>query len=275
MPVIQSRIFITLSFLALLAGVATGISSWQRPSAIPLSCTELCLNSTHPSFVANTPSGYQFTVESEHGLVSEFDLTHTKLMHLLVVRKDLASFQHLHPEFNSVTKEFSLDALTFPSDGEYRLFADFALADGTAITLWEDITVGTTYEPQRLTDEKTTKTFDDYQVTLNSAQALTDEATSLTFTLERNGRPVTDLEEYLGALGHAVIVREDTLDFVHVHPETMTANADGEVTFVAHFSTPGRYKIFAQFQHQQKVLVTDFGLTVNQGAASAAEHSQH
>ena len=53
------------------------------------------------------------------------NIVHEKIMHFIVIRKDLANFQHVHPDFNSSTGEFTLSNLTLPSDGEYRLFADF------------------------------------------------------------------------------------------------------------------------------------------------------
>ena len=34
----------------------------------------------------------------------------------------------------------------------------------------------------------------------------------------RTGRPVTDLQTYLGAFGHTLIMSEDMVDYVHSHP---------------------------------------------------------
>jgi hypothetical protein len=40
----------------------------------------------------------------------------------------------------------------------------------------------------------------------------------LSFEVTKGGEAVSDLEEYLGALGHVVVLREGSLDFLHAHP---------------------------------------------------------
>ena len=40
----------------------------------------------------------------------------------------------------------------------------------------------------------------------------------LTVTVTRDGEPVTDLQPYLGALGHLVAIRDGDLAYLHVHP---------------------------------------------------------
>lgn len=81
-------------------------------------------------------------------------------------------------------------------------------------------------------------------------------------------------------LGHSVILREGTLDFVHAHPvETKIQN--GAVNFNVNFSEAGKYKIVTQFQREGRVYTTDFVATVVQGASSVDEdmpetdHSVH
>ena len=87
-----------------------------------------CIRSGAPttSYLPGMPSRFTYSVVDDEGnTLKDFDTVHEKIMHFIVVRKDLTNFQHLHPDFNKVTGEFTLSNLTFPSDGEYRLFADF------------------------------------------------------------------------------------------------------------------------------------------------------
>ena len=63
----------------------------------------------------------------------------------------------------------------------------------------------------------------------------------LAFTVTRDGRPVP-VDDYLGAKGHLVALREGDLAFVHVHPD-----AD-RLRFMARFPTPGAYRLFLQFK---------------------------
>jgi len=240
------------------------------------------------NYIANTPSEYSFSIVDERGdILRNFATTHTKPMHVIVVRKDLAHFQHVHPEYNALTGNFVLKDLTFPSDGEYRIFADFAV-DGAqkdpkgnplAITLSEDVKVGTMYKPLPLGTEEKSKTFDGLLTTLNTHGTPASGAESmLTFSLSQNGKSVTDLQEYLGALGHVVILREGTLDFIHAHP-VETQKQDGTVSFVVYFPEAGRYKVFAQFQRGGKVITAEFVVSVIQNTATemrpGANHLTH
>ena len=41
-------------------------------------------------------------------------------------------------------------------------------------------------------------------------------------------RPVTDLQTYLGAFGHTLIMSEDMVDYVHSHPLDILAQPDDD-----------------------------------------------
>ena len=243
------------------------------------------------TYTSNIPNEYSFSIVDERGdTLKDFAITHTKPMHVIVVRKDLAYFQHVHPDYSTTTGTFTLKDLTFPADGEYRTFADFAAEGGQkdamgmplGITLSEDVKVGTTYSPKSIGTEEKAKTFEGYQVSLNTHdQLISGQESMLMFSLSQNGKPVTDLEEYLGALGHSVILKEGTLDFIHAHPIEIQ-NQTGTVSFMVNFPEGGKYKAFTQFQKNGKVFTTDFVVTVTQGADSmentsmpGTDHSMH
>ena len=237
-----------------------------------------CIKSDSASkmYSTNTPTPYSFLIIDDQGnIVTTFERTHTELMHLIIVRTDLNYFQHVHPAFNPKTGTFTLNDLTFPADGRYRVFADFAVSDGQkdphgipfTITISEDVPIGpATYVPAPLGSEEKTKTFEGYEVTLSSATLFTAaEETKISFILKQQGKPLTDLEEYLGALGHSVILKEETLDFIHTHPITEVHTIQtGNVDFLITFPESGRYKIFTQFKKNGKVFTTDFIVTVQE-----------
>lgn len=234
------------------------------------------------SYQSQQPATYSFSIIDDQGnTLKDFAITHTKPMHVIVVRKDLKYFQHVHPEFDQVTGTFTLKNLTFPADGLYRIFADFAAP--LPVTLSEDVPVGVgaQYIPQALGLEEKTKTFDGYQVSLSSDQLLVaGKEVMLMFDLKQNGQPITDLQEYLGALGHSVVLREGNLDFIHAHPmEDSKRPQTGEVGFMVGFPEAGRYKAFTQFQRDGKVFTTDFVVTVAQGmdmqSMPGMDHSMH
>ncbi|MDO8505067.1 MAG: hypothetical protein Q7S48_00575 [bacterium] len=228
----------------------------------------------------NAPVDYTFSIVDDQGnTLKDFAVTHTKQMHVIVVRKDLVNFQHVHPEFNSSTGKFTLRALVFPTAGPYRIFADFVPAQGQidspampfGVTSSEDVMVEGQYNPEPLGVLEHTGMFDGYEVSLVSDPRLeVGKKAELAFVLKQDGKSVTDLEEYLGALGHSIVLREGTLDFIHAHPEGDSDSQNGRVNFSVYFPQAGQYKIFTQFQRQGKVSTTDFVVSVGQGMDSNA-----
>ena len=61
--------------------------------------------------------------------ITDYDVEHTKRMHLIVVRHDLTGFQHLHPTMSDDGTWST--PVTLPDAGSYRVFADFN-HDGSA-----------------------------------------------------------------------------------------------------------------------------------------------
>jgi len=67
------------------------------------------------------------------------------------------------------------------------------------------------------------------------------EESELGFTVTRQGRPVA-VQDYLGAKGHLVALRQGDLAFLHVHPD------ENSLKFMATFPTAGSYRLFLQFK---------------------------
>jgi hypothetical protein len=71
---------------------------------------------------------------------------------------------------------------------------------------------------------------------------------------------VTDLQRYLGTYGHLVVLREGDLGYVHVHPEERLLG--GAVKFWLTAASPGRYRMFFDFQVGGRVHSAEFTLVV-------------
>jgi hypothetical protein len=182
--------------------------------------------------------------------VRDFDVEHTKRMHVIVVRRDLTGFQHLHPT-QGADGRWSV-SLTLAEAGTYRVFADFSV-DGTPRTLADDLTADGTVRSQALPAPATTVDVDGLRVTLD-ADADAGSAgreSELGFTVTRDGQPVA-VEDYLGAKGHLVALRQGDLAFLHVHPDT------DRLRFMATFPTAGAYRLFLQFQIQGQLHTAAF-----------------
>jgi hypothetical protein len=190
---------------------------------------------------------FEFRVLGPDGkALTSYKTTHDKDLHLIVVRRDLTGFQHVHPALGS-DGIWSVP-LSVPEPGPYRVFADFqpaARADG--LTLGADVVAPGDYQPRELPAPSRTATVDDYQVGLDG-ELRPGSASSLTLAVSRHGEPVTDLQPYLGAYGHLVALREGDLAFLHVHPQESAA-AGPQITFMAEVPSAGTYRLFLDFQH--------------------------
>ncbi|MBW5445367.1 heavy metal translocating P-type ATPase [Cohnella sp. CFH 77786] len=195
--------------------------------------------------------------------VEKFDIEHEKLLHLIIVSKDMAYFNHIHPEYKG-QGEFTITN-RFPSGGEYKLIADYVPSGGSKTTQMEWIKVeGDAAEPVPLTPDQThSKVEDGVEATLQNDHPKAGEEFELNFTLadSKTKDPVTDLEPYLGAVGHVVILSADTERYLHVHPLDEKAKGT-EAKFATEFPEPGVYKLWAQFQRGGKVFTVPFVFNV-------------
>jgi len=192
----------------------------------------------------------RFRVVDERGeTVRDFDVEHEKRMHLILARRDLTGFQHLHPEQDEDGTWST--GVRLDDAGSYRLFADFS-HDGEAQTLATDLRVDGSADLRPLPEPASTAVSDGgYDVRLDTGDARPGQEADLRFTITRDGVPV-QTEPYLGAGGHLVALREGDLAFLHVHP------ADDSVSFAATFPTEGRYRLFLQFKHEGRVQTVAF-----------------
>jgi len=215
---------------------------------------------------AGQPVRLTFTPRRVDGsVVTDLDVVHTKKLHLIIVGGDLAFFDHVHPE-PQPDGRLTLDYI-FPKGGAYLLFADLTPRGDRNQVFRLPVTVmgaPATRQPLAVTPTQA-KLFGDYRVTLRVSPSppVAREETHLTFAVEENGVPVTDIEPFLGAGGHCVIVSEDTQSYLHSHPLAMGGSRFGpEITFHTTFPQAGRYKVWGQFQHCGKPLTADFVLEV-------------
>jgi hypothetical protein len=182
----------------------------------------------------------------------EYDLTHERRMHLIVVRRDLSRFLHLHPELGA---DGSWRATVPPLEpGAYRAFADFAVA-GRKTTLGIDLGVPGTWSPRPLPRPSTRAVAGPYTVALDAPDVRAGEESTLGFRVTRAGRPVA-VDRYLGARGHLVLLREGDLGYLHTHAD------EERLEFGADFPSAGRYAAFLQLSVGGAVRTAAFTLEV-------------
>ncbi|MBF6178395.1 hypothetical protein [Nocardia otitidiscaviarum] len=215
---------------------------------------------------ANQPGVLSFRITGPSGTVTAYDEQHEKDLHLIVARTDAGQFRHVHPEL-AADGTWSID-WTWKEPGTYRVFADFAPTGGPGgLTLSRTVTVTGQAALQPLPPPSRTAEVDGYRVTLTGE--LTTTGSQLSFTVTRDGKPVTDLRPYLGAYAHLVALRASDLAYLHVHPqgEVGKTPAGPEVAFHAEAPTAGDYRLYLDFSHGNAVHTAEFTITATTAPA--------
>ena len=229
---------------------------------------------------AGKPEPLIFAVREQGSpqIVKSFQLVHEKLMHLIVVSDDLSYFSHEHPQIGQDGK-FRLNS-TFPRAGRYFLFSDFTPDGGlNQIQRTQIVVDGAKPKalPRLVADKTLTKTVDGYTISVKPNMKLQAGKTVLmTYDISKNGKPVTDMDLYLGANGHMMAINQNGRDIVHTH----TVSAGGAVSpamatprgprFTYELTLPvgGLTKIWAQFRRGNQVLTVPFVFKVAAGQAA-------
>jgi hypothetical protein len=200
-------------------------------------------------------------------IVKEFELVHERLVHLIVVRSDLGTFAHEHPETVPSDGVFRV-RYTFPTAGDYNLFLDVApKAAGSQILLVRMKVSGKSSERFDLSKAPRTSSGRSGDLALSietpPGGLPSGKTISLTAVLrDAKGNPVTNLEPYLGAVGHLILIHQDGATFVHSHPDERDPENgnNGSVVFLSRLPKPGLYRGWAQFQRSGQVETVDFVL---------------
>ncbi|UUV30021.1 DUF748 domain-containing protein [Amycolatopsis roodepoortensis] len=255
------------------SGTVAEAAPTDEPGGLASSRGGYTLTPTTTTLTAGTTQPFSFTILGPGGTpVTAYDVEHEKRMHLIVVRRDTAGFQHVHPEL-APDGVWSVP-LALPQAGSYRVFADFKPAGGSATTLGADVAVAgdftpAEYQPSRVAD------VDGYQVRLDGDLA-PGKSSKVTLTVTKDGREVTDLQPYLGAYGHLVALRGGDLAYLHVHPDGEPGDGRTKpgptVTFFAEVPSAGTYRLFLDFQHQGKVRTAEFTVATAGTPASAPQN---
>jgi hypothetical protein len=230
---------------------------------------------------------------------------HNHLMHLFLVRlPELERFWHLHPE-QMESAVFSQDLPAIPA-GRYQIFADVVHRSGFPETMVTEIDLP--YVPGKpLSGDDSAgvgRPLSQADRTANSSELFcggrmvwerdslslkSRHASWFRFRVEdQAGRPVDDLEPYMGMAGHAVFLKTDRSVFAHVHPSGTppmamlaltergaTSQPDPHarhgkgvpafgtvVSFPYGFPQPGEYRIFVQIKRVGRVQTGVFDVEV-------------
>jgi hypothetical protein len=195
--------------------------------------------------------------DNPKGVFSSFETVHESLLHLVMVRTDLAEFAHEHPVLGD-DGIFRL-RYTFPSGGEYHLFADVAPKGAGSQVLMAKLNVSGPAAVRR--QQQTGSTIVELIPSVEPLPIRQTVAILVGIKDASSGTPTHDLEPYLGAPGHLLLVHEDATTFVHSHPaDDVEAARDGRLRFLARFPKPGLYRGWVQIKRGGEVITKAFNL---------------
>lgn len=234
---------------------------------------------TVPAVVkAGQKTKFRFHVEDPvtRKKVTDYAIVHDMPYHLFVLSRDTSVFMHEHPT-READGVFALE-VTLPKPGHYVLISDFFPTGGSGQVLTTPIvTAGFDGDvmsqiPTLTPDTSWTKREAGVDVDLRMAQsalvASEDLDLPLHFVNATTGEPIKDLERYLGAFAHALIVNEELTEYIHAHPEETLEGTDiksgggPDVVFHTLFPKGGRYKAWIQFQRAGKLSTVSFTFRV-------------
>jgi hypothetical protein len=202
-----------------------------------------------------------------HTAVSSFDTVHERPFHLFIIRRDFSQFLHVHPD---VRADGTVELRESLPAGEYVLVADFLPSGGVPQTL-QRIIVTPGFNPPAMAAPKAsvpaaaggphTVTVDGIRATLEVPEfaATRDAHLQFRFSDAATGAPVHDLQPYLGAPAHLLLVSEDATEAIHGHPEG--ADTTGPVVdFDVIVPSAGPYRLWVQIQRGGRVVTFPFAL---------------
>jgi len=196
----------------------------------------------------------KFTLTKEGKPMADLQIMHDKLMHVILVRKGLKHFDHIHPE-QKKPGEFVFP-YTFSAAGEYRVWADFTFDNMQHIV---DFDMSVTGKQEAQGKDKL------YGLNVEMSkpeQIVQGKKARFVFTItDENGKPIPITEKFLAADGHLVVIDETLEEFEHAHDETGDKN--NQLSFEYEPEETGKHKAWAQFSVDGKDRTAEFEFSVS------------
>lgn len=183
--------------------------------------------------------------------VTDFDTVYERPLHLLLFREDLGAFFHELPE-PGPDGRFTL-RFTFPTGGDWRLFAEAAPKDTGAQTASATLAVEGPRGMRALLVPALRPLVrqSGMLLAMSPVNLAARKTLPVLFTLtDTSGRPLTDLAPWLGALAHLILIERDARTPVHSLPDETDPRhgRNGNLVFLVRFPKGGIYKGWVQFR---------------------------
>lgn len=198
----------------------------------------------------------------------DFDIAHTRKVHLLIVDPSLEDYHHIHPTPGANPGEWAFD-FTPAHDRTYRIWADVVRTDtGAQEYVRVDLNVDAPDAPQPNRETALTAASNGFDWTMSLDKPLrVGEASLAEITIEKDGAPFDALEPVMGAYAHMVGFSEDYETIAHVHPMGTEPERDTErggptLRFHVAPEKAGLIRLWAQVQIGGEQIFAPFTVTV-------------
>lgn len=269
-----------LASVLLLASPLRAAQGGSGPKAI--------LQASVRSFQPGEPVHLTLHVEQDGETLTDYDVVHDKLCHLMLVSADYTDFQHIHPTLDS-TGKFRIRDVVFRRPGRYYVFLDVTPQGSGQLVQRFEVQVQGQGQPLKLQEDLRDRGAAGVRIRLVSQPKVVRAGDALLrFQLTRGGQPVRDLKPLMSALGHVVALGKEGKPFLHIHPfdpndpahaakTASTTDPDdemcipqakdivvkpGEVVFHARFPRAGLYQVWGQFLVGEQQIIAPFTLQV-------------
>lgn len=190
---------------------------------------------------------------------------HDALIHLVVVSADGGDFKHIHPP--RVAPGRYAIALTPDRSGRYTAYAELQRQDSGTLVIERDFEVGgeTGNATPPTTASLGPREIDGMQVNVSSSvtRFKAGKQATFTFSFSQDGKPVADLQPWLGMGGHLIARSADRAIFAHIHAQGPMAPSGllesgvsygPDIRFVYTFPQSGRYQLWGQVRRGGQII---------------------
>ena len=212
-----------------------------------------------------------FGIDKHEFTDADLKVAHEKKMHFIFVRDDMTGYQHIHPQYTNGKWAVTTD---IDDGGNYNLYVDIAPSEESPVVLRVPLQIGGTTVTKNFPtpNEKMNVTSGVYTGILTTNVSLkTNQEIKLSIAITKDGKAVTEINQYLGAFGHLVILNHSNPnDFIHAHPLTETKPANGVVEFMAKFPVKGTYTLYGQFNVGGGIITLPITIAIKEDGAVEA-----
>ncbi len=202
-------------------------------------------------------SGLTFIIKNTESdkPVSNLEIVHDKIMHVILVKTDLKYFDHIHP--NQKEPGVFYVPYSFYAPGDYRIWVDFTVEGMQHIVDFDATVYGASQMMQA-------DGLSGLKVDINvPATIQIGEPIKIDFIVrDTNNIPLSIKEKFLAANAHLIVIDESLDKFDHVHDEKI--DGDNILSFEYKFQKAGPHKLWIQFSVNSITRTGEFDVTVNE-----------